>query len=140
MSTLASPVVPNTSKALHYTLWAVQLLLGAAFVMAGLMKATTPLAELAQKLPWVVDLPNLTRFIGVSELLGGFGLVLPAATRIQPKLTPLAGAALSLVMVLAAGFHVARGEFPGVVPNAVLGALAAFVAWGRFIKAPVSAR
>lgn len=141
MSSLASPVVPNTSKSLHYGLWVAQLLLGVAFLMAGLMKATTPIADLAAKMAWVPGTPEaLVRFIGVSELLGGLGLILPAATRIQPKLTPIAAAALTVVMVLAAGLHVMRGEL-GVLPvNVVLGGLAAFVAWGRFTKAPIAAR
>lgn len=135
----ASDVRP--SKGLHYGLWVVQVLLTAAFVMAGLMKLTTPIAELAVKMSWVNHTPaGLVRFIGGSELLGGLGLLLPAATRIKPILTPVAASALVLVMVLAAGFHLYLGEAGLMMPSLVLGVLSAFVAWGRFAKAPIAAR
>jgi uncharacterized membrane protein YphA (DoxX/SURF4 family) len=129
------------SKALHIALWVVQVVLGAMFLMAGIMKATQPMAELATNVPWtaVVGMP-LTRFIGVSEFAGGLGLILPALTRIRPGLTPLAGAGLALVMLLAIVYHVPRGEFQALPMNVILGGLAAFVAWGRFRKAPIPAR
>ena len=129
------------SRGLHIALWIVQAVLGAMFLMAGIMKATQPMAELAKNVPWtaVVGMP-LTRFIGVSELAGGLGLILPALTRIRPGLTPLAGAGLALVMLLAIGYHVLQGEFQVLPMNLILGGLAAFVAWGRSRKAPIPAR
>jgi hypothetical protein len=136
----ASSSAPHRSKALHISLWVVQVLLAAAFAMAGVMKATMPIAELAVKLPWVADLPALTRFIGISEIAGALGLILPAATRILPKLTPLAAAGITLVMVLATGFHVMRGEIQALPVTIVLGGLAAFVAWGRNGRAPIAPR
>jgi hypothetical protein len=78
--------------------------------------------------------------IGVCELLGAIGLVVPAATRVLPALTPVAASALALVMVLAAGTHFSYGEFPVIGVNVVLGGLAAFVAWGRFRRAPIAPR
>jgi DoxX-like family len=83
---------------------------------------------------------ELVRFIGASELLGAIGLVLAAVTRSKPVLTALAAAGLVIVMVLAAGFHVSRGELQMLPPSLVLGAFAAFVAWGRFKKAPIAPR
>ena len=80
------------------------------------------------------------RFIGVVELLGALGLILPAATRIMPKLTPLAASGLLVVMVLASVTHISRGEYPMIIANVVLGALAAFIAWGRLTRAPLGAR
>lgn len=127
------------SKGLHYGLWAAQILLALAFGMAGVMKTTTPIAELGAKMPWVLELPNLVRFIGASELLA-VGLILPSATRILPKVTVAAALGLVTVMVLAAGFHVLHGEASTMAPSLVLGALAAFVAWGRFKKAPIAPR
>jgi putative oxidoreductase len=129
------------SRALHYGLWTLQILLGLAFAFAGFTKAATPLVELATRMPWVSDVPGaLVRFIGVSELAGGLGLILPAATRIKPQLTALAAAGLTLVMILAALFHAARGEYAGIAINGVLGGLAAFIAWGRSKRAPIEAR
>ena len=114
-------------------LWIVQSVLAAMFVMSGLMKSTQPKEKLAPKLPWVADFSAGTvRFIGVVELLGGLGLILPAATGIAPVLTPTAAAGLAVVMVLAAATHIRRREPSGVAFNAVLFVLAVVVAWGRF--------
>lgn len=111
----------------------VQVLLGAAFFAAGLMKATRPIAELAPRMTWVSAVsPGLVRFIGISELAGGVGLILPWATGTARVLTPLAAAALVVVMVLAAAFHAQRKEWQALPVNAILAGLAAFVAWGRF--------
>lgn len=122
-------------------LWAVQVLLGLMFAMAGVMKSTAPIEQLAANMPWVAQVsPLFVRFIGVSELAGALGLILPAATRILPFLTPLAGAGLALIMVLAAGFHAMHGEYGVIGMNVVLGGLAALVAWGRLAKAPIAPR
>lgn len=131
---------PTPGRTLRISLWVVQVLLALVFGFAGAMKATQPIEALAPNMPWVLAVPALVRFIGVSELLGAVGLVLPSLTRIQPKLTPIAASALLLVMVLAAGFHAVRGEWSAIIGNIVLGALAAFVAWGRFRKAPIASR
>ncbi|XXF78749.1 DoxX family protein [Myxococcaceae bacterium GXIMD 01537] len=140
-ATAASPTeAQRPSRGLHIALWCAQVLLAAMFLMAGFMKSMTPIPELAQKIPWVSELPGLVRFIGVSELAGGLGLILPALTRVRPGLTALAGACLTLVMVLAAGYHVMKGEFASLPVNFVLGGLCAFVAWGRFRKAPIAPR
>jgi hypothetical protein len=143
MSTSTTAVSLDKSdpgKGLHIGLWVAQVLLAVGFGMAGLMKTTTPIDQLAQKMPWVADLPHLVRFIGLSELAAALGLVLPAATRIKPALTALAAAGLVVVMVLAAAFHVSRGELGALPVNFVLGGLAAFVAWGRWQKAPIAPR
>jgi len=114
-------------------LWIVQAILAAMFVMSGLMKSTQPKEKLAPKLPWVEDFSAGTvRFIGVVELLGGLGLILPAATGIAPILTPIAATGLAVVMVLAAATHIRRKEPSGVAFNAAVFALAVVVAWGRF--------
>ncbi|MCW6003437.1 DoxX family protein [Micromonospora sp. CPCC 205371] len=114
-------------------LWIVQAVLAALFVMAGVMKSTQPKEKLQPRLPYVEDLSAGTvKFIGVVELLGGLGLILPAATGIAPILTPIAATGLALVMVGAAATHIRRREPSGVAFNAVIFALAVLVAWGRF--------
>jgi uncharacterized membrane protein YphA (DoxX/SURF4 family) len=129
------------SKALHVGLWVVQCLLGAIFLAVGTMKATQPIANLANALGWPAEVPAaLVRFIGVAEFLGGLGLILPAATRIKPMLTPLAGIGLATAMLFATVFHISHGEFGAVAAPLVLGCLAAFVAWGRATKAPIAPR
>ncbi len=135
-----SAVGTKPGRALHVVLWVVQGLLALAFGAAGFMKSTAPVEALAENLPWVSSLPGLVRFIGISELLGALGLILPAATRIRPGLTALAAVGLVAIMVLAAIFHVSRAEISGVGITFILGALAAFVAWGRWRKAPIAPR
>jgi len=129
------------SRTLHISLWIVQVLLALAFGMAGVMKTTKPIAELAAAMGWPGVLPPaLVRFIGASELTGAIGLVLPSVTRIKPQLTALAGAGLVTIMLLAMAFHISRGELKLLPINLTLGGLAAFVAWGRFRKAPIAPR
>ena len=118
---------------MNVVLWIVQAILAVAFVLAGAMKSTQPKEKLQPNLPWVEDFSlGTVRLIGVAELLGGFGLILPAATGIAPILTPIAAACLALVMVLAAITHIRRKEPSGVAVNAILLVLAVVVAWGRF--------
>lgn len=128
------------SKALHIGLWVSQGLLAAAFGMAGFMKILTPIEQLAQKGMGFVNQysEGMVRFIGITELLGAIGLILPAAIRIKPILTPIAAIGVAMIMVLAAIYHIAHNE--SALATIVLFALAIFVAWGRFKKAPVEAK
>jgi len=80
------------------------------------------------------------RFIGASELAGALGLVLPAATRVKPLLTPLAALGLVTVMLLAIAFHLSRGEVSALPLNLAFAALSAFVAWGRLKRVPIRSR
>lgn len=113
-------------------LWIVQAILAAAFAMSGLVKAAQPMTKLADTYPWVRDFSAATvRFIGVVEVLGAIGLIVPAATGIAPVLTPIAAAGLAVLMVLAATVHIRRKEAE-VSITAVLFVIAAFVAWARF--------
>lgn len=124
---------------LNVALWSTQLLLAAMFGMAGYMKLSQPISHLSAILPWAAQLPEgLVRFIGIAELAGALGLILPAATRILLVLTPLAASGLFVIMVLASGFHISRGEISNLPINAVIGSLAAFIAWGRFKEAATS--
>jgi uncharacterized membrane protein YphA (DoxX/SURF4 family) len=125
---------------MHYGLWAAQVLLAAAFAFAGVMKLTISAADLAQKMPTGAVPIALLRFIGVAEVAGAIGLILPSLTRILPVLTPVAARALALVMALAAILHVSRGEISSLPAVLVLGAMALFVSWGRTTRAPIPAR
>lgn len=142
MPAIATPSPSTTpSKGLHYALWGVQLLLAFAFLAAGTMKATTPLDQLGEAMPWVRSAPAfLPRFVGISEILGAIGLVLPSALRVLPVLTPVAAGGLALVMALAMAMHGSMGEWGALPVNVVLGGLALFVAWGRASKAPIVPR
>ena len=114
-------------------LWILQALLAAMFLMAGTMKATQPIDKLAPKLPWVTSYsPATVRFIGIAELLGAIGLILPAATGILPILTPIAAVGLAIIMILASVFHLRRKEYSGIAFNVVLLIVMLVVAVGRF--------
>jgi hypothetical protein len=82
-----------------------------------------------------VSLPTL-RLIGVVEVLGAVGLILPAATGIAPNLTPIAATGLALVMVLAVFRHLGREEYGAIAFTAVLLILSIIVAGGRFGPTP----
>jgi hypothetical protein len=88
---------------------------------------------------WLDDVGrDRMRIIGVLEILGAIGLVLPAATGILPWLTPLAATGLAVIMALAAIYHLRRpGEGRNVVLNVILGVIAALIAYGRFVVAPL---
>jgi hypothetical protein len=114
---------------MNYALWIVQGLLALIFLFSGGMKLVLPLAALTGQMP----LPGLfVRFIGVAEVLGAIGLILPGLLRIRPGLTPLAAAGLVIIMIGATVLTLASGEVaPALIPL-VVGLLSAFVACGRW--------
>jgi putative oxidoreductase len=121
-----------TRGAKNVILWVAQILLALFFLAAGVYHGLLPIEEAARSAPWADDLPvPLVRFIGFSELAGALGVVLPWLTGIRPRLTPLAALGLMTIMVLAALFHVWRGEAAIIGMHLVVAAIAAFVAWGR---------
>ena len=123
------------------SLWVVQLLLAATFADDGLVKATQPIAVLIEAFTWPSHTTlGLVRVIGFIELVAALGLVLPTATRIVPGVTPIAASFLTLLMGLAFVFHIMCGHWQMLPSDIVLGLLTAFVAWGRFVKAPVDPR
>lgn len=118
---------------MNAALWAVQVILAIMFMMAGAMKLMKDKEDLAEKMGWVEDFSQSTiRLIGVAELMGAIGLILPALTGIAPILTPLAASGLAAVAMGAAVVHIRRREYPVALMTMMLFALSVFVAWGRF--------
>lgn len=118
---------------MNIALWIVQGLLVVMFLMSGAMKVMRPKEELAERMPFVKDFSSgAVKTIGILEVLGAIGVVLPWATGILPWLTPVAAIGLVLTMIGAAITHFRRGEFPNIGMNVMLLLLAAFVAYGRF--------
>jgi len=112
-----------------YTLWIVQGLLAALFLLAGGMKLVLPVEEMTKQ----IQLPGLfLRFIGVAEVLGALGLILPGLLRIRPGLTPLAAAGLVIIMIGATVLTLAGGDIALALIPLVVGLLSAFVAYGRW--------
>ena len=117
-----------------YALWIIQGLLAALFLFAGGTKLVLPLDVLmSMGSPNQIQLPGwFVRFIGVVEVLGALGLILPGLLRIRPGLTPLAAAGLLIIMIGATVLTlVADGVASALIPL-VVGLLAAFVAYGRW--------
>lgn len=130
-----------TDKRLNIFLWITQCILAMVFILAGWMKTSTPIDELAVDLIWVKQTPEmLVRFIGISELLGGIGLLFPSLLKIKPILTPWAAISLALVMFLALIFHLYLGEYNAIAINLIFGGLALFIYWGRTKKLPIIAK
>jgi uncharacterized membrane protein len=118
---------------MNVLLWIVQGLLAASFASSGLVKLARPKDGLVGAYPWMETFSQgAVRLIGVMELLGAAGLIVPAATGIVPVLTPIAAAGLAVMMIMAAAVHVRRKEPSGLLVTVVLFALAGLVAWGRF--------
>ena len=114
-------------------LWIVQGLLAALFLFAGGMKLITPVEVLSVMSPFPGE---FIRFIGICEVLGAVGLILPYALRIQPGLTALAAAGLVVIMVGATVSTLAIGGGLMALPTLLFGALAGLVAYGRRPQAP----
>ena len=116
-----------------YALWTTQGLLALLFLFAGGMKLVLPLEEMTKQMP----LPGLfMRFIGVVEVLGALGLILPWLLGIRPSLTPLAAAGLVIIMIGATALTARSGGIAPALFPLVVGLLTAFVAYGRWRLAP----
>ncbi len=114
--------------------WIVSGVLALAYLGSGGMKAFRPLSALAEPMPYTKDLPAwVTRAIGVAEVLGAIGLIVPVLTGILPILTPIAASGLALIQLAAIIFHFVRKEAePRLLVNVLLLAAALFVAIARF--------
>lgn len=121
---------------MNRALWVVQILLGVYFVAIGVMHFIVP-DGLPDQMSWMYDLSTGLHVVsGVAEILGGLGLILPAATGIQTRLVPLAATGLAIVMVGAIVYHVGRSETQNVFFNLVLIVVLGFVAYGRTVLHP----
>jgi uncharacterized membrane protein YphA (DoxX/SURF4 family) len=119
---------------MNLALWIIAIVLAVVFIASGLMKQFVPKSKLVTSgQGWAEDYsPTNIRLIGLAEVLGAIGLVLPAAVHIAPMLVPLAAVGLALVMAGAIAVHARRKETMNIAVNVVLIVLAVFVVWGRF--------
>ena len=122
---------------MNIVLWIVQVLLALLFLFGGAMKFIMPIEEMVKQ----TGLPALLlRFIGVCEVLGGLGLILPGLLRIRTGLTPLAALGLLIIMIGAVVITVAGGMVAPALFPFVTAILLAFVAYGRWRLASHSSR
>ena len=121
---------------MNVALWIGQVLLAIVFFYSGAMKSTKSETELvAMGQTGVENLSgSLIRFIGVSEILGAIGIILPWLTGIMPILTPIAATGLGTIMILAAIVHFRRNEKTTAIQNLVILLTCALVAFGRFVS------
>lgn len=141
--TLSLPVSvpPIARRGLHRALWVAQGLVALAMLGAGTTKVVTPIEQLAKSMAWIPDFaPLAVRAIGVAEVLGAVGLILPAALRILPRLTPLAALGLTALMLGAVQTELGVAGPGQAVAPAVFALLSLFIAWGRGVAAPISPR
>jgi putative oxidoreductase len=119
-------------------LWALQVLLALAFLAHGLLFLFPPAAVVDQM---NAALPRWFQlFLGVAEMLAAVGLTLPGLTGIQPWLVPTAAGGLMIVMISATAFHLMRGEMSSAAITVLLLAIATFVAYMRWRRAPIRSR
>jgi uncharacterized membrane protein YphA (DoxX/SURF4 family) len=119
-------------------LWVLQIVVALLFAGAGYSHWLS-YERSKVRMKWLASVPRWSATgLGILELAGAVGLVLPAATHVAPWLTPLAASLLAVLMALAVVFHVARREYPNIATNAVLGILAAAVAYGRYVLVPLT--
>jgi uncharacterized membrane protein YphA (DoxX/SURF4 family) len=114
---------------MNILLWIIQILLGLLFLFSGSMKFIMSYADMSKDAP--VVFPHwFLLFIGVCEILGGFGLILPWALKIKPGLTPLAAWLLVIIMIGATVIG-AMGTIALAITPFVVGLLLAFVGYQR---------
>jgi len=119
-------------------LWGLQILAALVFLATGVPKVILPKEKLEKRMGWVKDASALTvKIVGTLEILGAFGLILPALTGILTWLTPLAAVGLTLTMLGAIFTHLRQAEYSRVVLPVILLILVVFVAFGRFVVSPI---
>lgn len=122
---------------MNIVLWIIQVLLALLFLFSGVMKLILPIEEMTKQMA----MPGLfLRFLGVAEVLGALGLILPGLFRIKTWLTPLAAVLLMIIVIGATVLTLMIGGGATAVIPLVTALLSAFVAYGRWRLAPLSHR
>ena len=134
------PVAPS-SKGWNFVFWLIQGLLAVVFVGTGIWKLATPVAQLADMMPWMGQVtPAFLYLTSILDIFVGLGVLLPSVVRFEPALAVTMAYACAAFMACAIVFHVFRGEPESTPINFLLFGLALFVAWGRSSKAPLPLR
>jgi uncharacterized membrane protein YphA (DoxX/SURF4 family) len=138
MTTMRAETGTAAKSGINRALWVVQVLLMLVFMFAGVVKLVLPVEALtATDSPDQIQLSGtFLRFIGIAEVLGALGLVLPGLLRIRRILTPLAAAGLVIIMIGATSVTLADGQPVAALISAIVGLLATFVAYGRYRLTP----
>jgi len=138
MDSKSVPLAPGATG-LNALLWFIQVFLAVQYLFHGWIFVSPP-AVMAEAMAGMGLNPAFRQFIGIAEILAAIGLVLPALTRIQPWLTPLAALGLTVVMISATIFHIGRNEVPNAISGANLLVLVALTAYLRWKVVPLRGR
>jgi hypothetical protein len=137
MATIASRSVSN-ERLLHFSTWLAQDLLAFFFTVTASLKLVLDSERLVEVMAWTGSLPMaMVRGFGAIELLGAIAVAAPAVTRAPQRIVGYAALGFLSLMTAAMFIHIARQEYRMVALNIAVGALAAFVAWGRLYHAPL---
>jgi|688.fasta_scaffold423212_1 uncharacterized membrane protein YphA (DoxX/SURF4 family) len=126
-------------KRIDLSIWVVQAILSGILLMAGIMKILMDTENLGQTIPWALQIPAfLVKLIGLLEVLVAVGIILPSLLRYRPEWARYAALTLVVMMVTAIVYHIVKAEYMAIPGNVIYGVLAAYVAWGRWKRAPIS--
>jgi uncharacterized membrane protein YphA (DoxX/SURF4 family) len=119
---------------MNIVLWVLQAALAAVFLSAGLPKIAKPKEELVASMgKWVNSFPAMgVKLLGLVEVLGAIGLIVPPLAGVAPALSPVAAVGIIVIMLGAIVAHARESAGSKIAMNVVLAVLAAVVAWGRF--------
>ena len=130
---MSSPSISAPGQKSTILLWIIQGLLALLFVFAGVAKLVMPIEAMTKQIP----LPGwFLRFIGVAEVFGAIGLILPGILRVQLGLTPLAAAGLVIIMTGATVVNLVTGQVAAALITVVVGLLSAYIAYSRWRMGP----
>lgn len=138
---MTSRLSSSVNRYLFVGLWLAQIIVALVFAASGLTKVFIPIAELTRMMTWPGDYPlAFVRTLGLVDLAGAVGMLLPSLTRVYPQLAVLAAGCCTLLQILAIGFHASRGEFSVLPLNLALLPMCILVLWGRGKRMPVRGR
>ena len=128
-------------KTTHILLWIAQILLSLCLSWAGIVKLFQPVEQLKMMWPWTGEVSQVfVKLIGIIDLLGALGLLIPPLFRFKPVLTPIAAIGIILLMITASIFHICRGESSQIGFNIVVAVISAFVVYGRLKLVPIQSK
>lgn len=130
------PPQTEPSRALRISVWIAQVLL-ALMMISGAVLKWLPVEQSSAQMPWMGQVPLWQlRVLGLLDLLGGVGVILPSLLRYGQRWVVAAATCIVLLMLSAIVFHISRGEASVIGFNIFLLLLAVLVAWVRGYKIP----
>jgi putative oxidoreductase len=137
MTTIISGHISN-ARLLHFAVWTAQLALASFFGVMAMLKLILHFERVVELIAWAGSVPEpFVRTLGVVELLGAIVVAAPAVTPAPQRVVGWTAVGFLTLMFSAAIIHIARGEPRMLAINLLVGALAAFVAWGRLMHLPL---